>query len=389
MVEKMMLFTPGPVMTSDRVKAALAHPDMGHRRPTFEHVLANVRAGLLELFRADGQYATAVVSGSGTAANETALSSIVREGDEVLLIKNGEFGNRLEEILTCYHYPLHVLEYAWGQPPDPQEVERRLIENAKIAWVCIVYHETSTSMINPVGPVSALVHKHGRKLFVDCISAVGGEEIDVVRDQIDVATGVPNKAVGGMCGVSFVCARRSSVPALGPDVPRRNIYLNLQNHIQWADRFSQTPNTPSVTMFVALDATLQELLDEGLEARIQRYRECARIIRDGVRRMGLRLLLPDELTSNTVTTVFLPERIKLAAFVTELADRGYLVYPGKGPLYGQNAFQIANMGQIEPRHCRALLRVLKETLSDMLSEAQRDLCDTAIPDRGLVAQGGE
>jgi 2-aminoethylphosphonate-pyruvate transaminase len=77
-IEKRTLFTPGPVMTSDRLKAVLAHPDMGQRRPAFEEIIDRVRTSLLDLFKADSQYAMAVVSGSGTAANETALSSIVK-----------------------------------------------------------------------------------------------------------------------------------------------------------------------------------------------------------------------------------------------------------------------------------------------------------------------
>lgn len=389
MVEKVTLFTPGPVMTSERVKASLAHPDMGHRRPTFEQVLSSVRTSLLQLFGADGQYSVAVISGSGTAANETALSSIIKEGEEVLLIKNGEFGGRLEEILTCYRYPLHVLDSGWGQLPDLQEVESLLAANAKIGWVCMVCHETSTGMINPVGPVGALVRRQGRKLFVDCVSAIGGEEIDVVRDGIDVATGVSNKAVGGLCGVSFVCARRSAVPPLGPDLPRRSIYLNLQNHIQWADRFSQTPNTPSLTMVVALDAALQELLEEGVTERIHRYQACAQIIRHGLKALGLRLLLPDEQCSNTVTTAFLPEGIRLADFVGDLAGRGYLVYPGKGPLAEQNAFQVANMGMIGPADCRAFLGALEDTLRDLRTATTATRRPEPMPVGERRACGGE
>jgi len=102
MVERKMLFSPGPVLTSERVKASLIHPDICHRRPDFERVLRRVRANILQVFRADESYTAVVISGSGTAANETALSSIIKDNDEVLLIKNGEFGERLHDILSCY-----------------------------------------------------------------------------------------------------------------------------------------------------------------------------------------------------------------------------------------------------------------------------------------------
>ena len=135
-----------------------------------------------------------------------------------------------------------------------------MIDKPEIQWVCMVYHETSTGMINPVREVGELTQKLHRKLYVDCVSAFGGEDINVVRDHIDVCSGVPNKAVSGLPGVSFVVARRSSLPSK-EDVPVRNVYLNLHKHIAAADEKSQTPNTPSVNIIVALDEALQELLD--------------------------------------------------------------------------------------------------------------------------------
>jgi 2-aminoethylphosphonate-pyruvate transaminase len=160
-------------------------------------------------------------------------------------------------------------------------------------------------------------------------------------------------------------ARRASVPALSPDMPRRSIYLNLQKHIEWAEKTNQTPNTPAVTMFIALDAALEELMEEGLQARIRRYQECAAILRAGVRALGLRVLLPDAQASNTVTSVFLPAGVLLKDFISELDRRGYVVYAGKGPFYEQNMFQIANMGWIRPIDCRAFLKTLARTLADM------------------------
>jgi 2-aminoethylphosphonate-pyruvate transaminase len=367
MIEKKMLFSPGPVLTTEKVKSSLLHADMCHRRPVFESILCRVRANLLSLFHADGNYTAAIISGSGTAANETALSSIIRDSEEVLLIKNGEFGERLEEILNCYHFHIHTLSYSWGTQPDLIKIEKVLQENEKIQWVCMVYHETSTGMRNPLHEIGNLVHQYRRKLFVDCVSAVGGELIHVLEDHIDVCTGVANKAVGGLPGVAFVIARKSSIPELGEDLPRRNIYLNLQKHIEIAGHSNQTPNTPAVNLFVALDAALQELIDEGLEPRIRRYQQCARLIREGVKELRLRMLIPEEYSGNTVTSVFLPQGLELEAFIDEMDKRGYVVYPGKRHLYQENMFQIANMGDIHPEDCHKFLQIFKDVIEDLSS----------------------
>ncbi len=362
MIEAKMLFTPGPVMTSEAVKAVLLQPDIPHRQPVFEQYVRRIRQALLRLAGADEGYTAVVVSGSGTAANEAALSSIVKRDEEVLLLTNGEFGERLRGILEVYGYPLYVLDFGWAVPFDVQALRRALDEHPAIGWVCMVYHETSTGMRNTLGAVGEVTAAAGRRLFVDCVSAMGGEPLDVVRDHVDVCTGVPNKAIAGLPGVSFVVARRASVPALGEDIPRRNVYLNLQTHIEWSDRAEQTPNTPSVQMFVALDAALQELEAESLKARIARYRECASILRSGLERLGLRLLLAPEHRSNTVTTAFLPPTLDVGEFIRAMDAQGYVLYPGKGPLLAQHCFQVANMGWIKPEDCRRLMKVLETTL---------------------------
>lgn len=366
MTQSKMLFSPGPVLTSDRVKSALMHPDMCHRHPAFEHIVEGIRAKLLELVGADEGYVAVVVTGSGTAANEVALSSVIKDSDQVLLIKNGEFGERLEEILSCYGYNLRILSYPWGTMPDLDGVESALAEGSRTTWVCTVMHETSTGMLNPIREIGDLAARHGAKCFVDCISAVGGEDIDVLRDGIDVCTGVPNKAIGGLPGVSFVVASRSSVPDLG-EVPQRNVYLNLQRHIAVAEERNQTPNTPAVSGFVALEAALDELLAEGLETRRARYQACAQTIREGVEELGLEVLVPSDLSANTVTSVFLPRHLDLDDFIERMDRRGYIVYPGKRHLREKNLFQIANMGRLDPQDCRDLLCVLEDVLDAMTS----------------------
>jgi len=183
----------------------------------------------------------------------------------------------------------------------------------------------------------------------------------MLRDDLDVCSGSSNKAVAAIPGVSFVVAKRESVPAL-KKITRRNIYLNLQEHIRIADESSQTPNTPSVTIFIALNEALKELQEEGLENRLSRYRQCSQYIRQGVKDLQLKTLLPDQVCSNTVTSVFLPEGIQLDEFIDALDRRGYIVYPGKRQLYEQGLFQIANMGQIHLQDCVQFLQVLRETL---------------------------
>lgn len=338
------LFCPGPVMVSEKVHRAALHDDICHRVPVFEKVIQNLKNNLLKVYKADEKYAILLITGSGTAANETVISSYFSPGQEALLINNGEFGCRLEEILSIHDVKSNVLTYEWGRGPDLSEIEDHLKNNKNINAIVMVFHETSTNYINPVKEVGELAKRYGKTYIVDAVSALGGENLDVVRDHIDFCTCSANKCIASLPGVGLICAKILKLEEIKNN-KQRTAYLNLNKLYNVSKNFNQTPNTPSTTMFLTLDAAVQELIDEGIEGRIKRYKRCAGIIREGVRKMGMKLLVDDKDSSNTVTSVFLPEEIDLNTFIQRMEDKGYTIYPGKRHLKERNLFQISNMGQ--------------------------------------------
>ena len=357
-MKKTMLFSPGPVMVEDSVREALMHYDICHRSPEFENMFRAVQEKVKRLFQADDSYYSLLVSGSGTSSNETVLSSIFKSGDQALLVSNGMFGERLEEILNKYNVPTVKPACDWAEIPDTAKIEAALQENPSISAICMVFHETSTSMINPVHAIGQLAKKYNKVFFVDCVSAAGGEFIDVCNNNIDICTSVGGKCLGAFPGAAYICAKEDLLKNT-PAEQGKNVYLNLGKHYTIAKSSSQTPNTPNVTLFWALDASLDRLLErEGLENCIARYKECSAMLRDGMRKLGLKILLPDDQMSNTVTSVFLPEGKDVNTFVLEMEDAGYTIYPGKGKFFAMNMFQVANMGNLFPADCEAFLQVL-------------------------------
>jgi 2-aminoethylphosphonate-pyruvate transaminase len=317
---------------------------------------------ILKLFKADDSYYSVIVSGSGTSANETVLSSLFTEGQSVLLITNGMFGERLEEIINKYKIPMVKMGFEWSQYPDLNKIEQAIKDNPQVAVVAMVYHETSTGMINPVGEVGAFCKKYGKIFSVDAVSAAAGENIDVVKQNIDVITSVAGKCLGGFPGSAYVCAKESLLQKLTEE-QCKNVYLNLYKHYKIAKKSAQTPNTPNVTLFWPLNRALTDIIDEeGLDNRIARYKECSGIIREGLKKMGLKILLDDKM-SNTVTSVFLPAGVELEKFITGMETAGYVIYAGKGVYYEQGMFQIANMGDIYPKDCHKFLKVLEAQIA--------------------------
>lgn len=358
---KPYLFSPGPVMVKDNVREALMHYDICHRGKEFEAMFADTQEKIKKIFGADDSYYSLLISGSGTSANETALSSLLAKGEQVLLIRNGVFGDRLDEILQKYEIPTVQASFEWGTLPDLAQVERLLQENPAIKLVAMVFHETSTSMINPVPEVGALCKKYDKWFFVDAVSAAGGEFIDLPKNNITISSSVGGKCVGAFPGSAYLCAREDVLKQI-PPAQGKNVYLNLGKHYKEAAAHFQTPNTPNVTLFFALNQALTNILDEGLDVRVARYKRCATLLRKGLKDMGLRILLPEEQMSSTVTSVFLPEGKDLNAFIDDMEARGYVVYKGKGKYEAMNMFQVANMGEIYEQDCEKFLAVLKEAI---------------------------
>ncbi|MBQ0079437.1 MAG: alanine--glyoxylate aminotransferase family protein [Eubacterium sp.] len=357
------LFSPGPIMVKENVRQALTHYDICHRSPEFEELFARTTAKINQLFKADEEYRSVLISGSGTSANETVLSSIFNEGEKILLIRNGEFGNRLLEIIQKYNIPLVDCEFEWAEEPDLAKVEEALKADPAIKVIAMVFHETSTCMINPVQAVGDLAKKYDKWYHVDCVSAAAGEIIDIKAMNITFATSVGGKCLGAYPGSAYICGKKAAMDTLTPEMGK-NVYLNLAKHYQKAEACNQTPNTPNVNLFWALDVALDNALaDGGIEARNARYKECAGILRAGMKEMGLKFLIDEDKMSSTVTSVFLPEGKDLNAFIEALDAKGYTVYAGKGKFEAMGMFQVANMGEIYPDDCKVFLEVLKEVLA--------------------------
>jgi 2-aminoethylphosphonate-pyruvate transaminase len=361
-MRRQLLFCPGPVLVSRRVKRALMTSEVGHREVEFSEVLNRSRLKLGKVFGIQNfhRYTTVILNGSGSAANE-ALLGTAGVGRRLLVLTNGEFGERLLGVARHLGLDAPTVAARWGEPLDLAAVERALAAGGigAVAWV---HHETSTGMLNPIAPIAALARRYRADTFVDAVSSVGGVPVDVEAHALTFCTGSANKAIGGVPGLSFVCGQRAAFEALA-GVRSRSLYLDLYQHFVYNDRLYQTPNTPAVNLFFALEAALDDLLGEGLDRRFRRYRLLARRLRRGFRALGLRAFFPAELMSPLLTTVELPTGFTADDFLERIKREGYVVYAGKGILRDR-VFQVANIGALRRRHVDAFLEALGRIMEE-------------------------
>ncbi len=353
-----VLLSPGPVNVTDRVRQALMRPDLCHREKEFSDIMAAIRVKLLKAFDIEEKYTSVLVSGSGTAALEMAISSSLSPGRSMLVIQNGVYGERIGKICDIYQFNRRTLGLSWGEPPRLEDIEIELKQNPDIEVVALVHHETTTGLLNPLKEVGELAWRYGKVFLVDCISSLAGDEVDF--KSIDIVAGTANKCIQGFPGVSFVLFQKKELDRLRK-IPERTLYFNLTSYHK-AQEAGGMLFTPAIPAHYALDVALDELIEETVASRIERYARVARFLRNGFKDMGLEFLISEGRRSNCLTGLHLPKGISYEKLHGELRASGFVIYAGQGNL-SDNIFRVANMGDITHEEFKQFLQVLKATLT--------------------------
>jgi 2-aminoethylphosphonate-pyruvate transaminase len=350
----MILLNPGPVNVSPRVTAALARGDLCHREPEAYALLDRIRERLCAAFAPRGGFTAVLVTGSGTAALEMAVTSALSPRGRLVVAANGVYGERIAAMAAAARLPHTVVQGEWTAPPDLAALETAVRE-PDVEAVAVVHHETTTGLLNPVAAVAAIARRHGKVVLVDSVSGLAGDALDLDRDA-DLVAGTANKCIQGLPGMAFVLVRTAVLERLAAH-PSRSVYLSLATYAKNA-----MPFTPAIQAGYAFDEALAELLEEGVEARLARYAGAAARLRAGFARLGLEVVLPAALRSSSITALRLPKGRTYAELHDGLKARGFVVYEGQGRL-ARDLFRVANMGHLTSADFDRFLAALEQVLA--------------------------
>jgi 2-aminoethylphosphonate-pyruvate transaminase len=367
-MSRTILLNPGPVNVSAGVRAALAGPDLCHREPEFFDLQDAIRTRLLTALGAPAsEYASILLTGSGTAAVEAMIASGVPRGGRLLVVQNGVYGARMASMARAHGIELTVLDSSWFERPAIGTVGAALA-NDRFDALAVVHHETTTGLLNDLGPIARLCRSRHVRLLVDAVSALGGERFDFDAWMPDAVACTANKCIQGVPGLSFVLARREFIVDMSRQ-PERSVYLHLPRYHDDQERRS-TPFTPAVQAAYALLAALDELARETLPARLARFARGSAMVRAGLEDLGFELLLPPALRSNTLTAAKLPKHITYGELHDRLKEHGFVIYAGQGPLAG-SLFRVAVMGDVPESEYRRFLDALGSARASHLTAPGR------------------
>jgi 2-aminoethylphosphonate-pyruvate transaminase len=364
MEKRKLLFTPGPLTTSETVKQAMMR-DLGSRDSEFLEIVRRIRQRLLELGNvADGGYDAVLMQGSGTFVVESLISSVLPSNGKLMVLINGAYGQRMAKIARTLGIATEMLIFPESRPLDPTHLCEALRRDPTITHVGSVHCETSTGMMNPVHEIGGVVNEMGRVFIVDAMSSFGGVPMDLAASHIDFLVSSANKCLQGVPGFGFALARRDLLMA----AEGRSRSLSLDLVAQWKgfEADGQFRFTPPTHALLAFWQAIEELDAEGgIIARAVRFADNHKVLLEGMAALGFTAYLAPERQSHIITAFRFPDHpnFEFKAFYQRLSEQGFVIYPGK--VSAADCFRIGTIGHLFPNDMRSLLAAIRSTLAAM------------------------
>ena len=363
MQDKLTLMIPGPTPVPETVLKAMGRHPIGHRSGEFQTIVRRTTEQLKWLHQTSSD--VLVITGSGTAAMEAGMINTLSRGDKVLCGDNGKFGERWVKVARAYGLEVDVVTAEWGQTLDTEAFRAALEADTEkqIKAVILTHSETSTGVINDLETIARYVKAHGTALTIaDCVTSLGACNVPMDAWGLDVVASGSQKGYMLPPGLSFVAmSDRAWAAYATSDLPK--FYLDLGPYRKTAAKDSN-PFTPAVNLYFGLEAALEMMQKEGLEAIFARHARHRAAAQAGMEAIGLPLFAAQGHGSPAITAVA-PEGLDaelLRKTVKEKFD--ILLAGGQDHLKGK-VFRIGHLGYVCDRDVLTAVSAIEATLQSL------------------------
>ncbi len=363
-IRETLLMGPGPSTVPKEIYQAIAKPTLGHLDPVFIGIMNGIKEKQQALMQTSNPL-TIPISGTGSAGMETCFVNLVEPGDRVLVLINGVFGKRMQDVAERLRAEVEVVEFEWGTPVIPEQVDGKL-KSGKWDLVAVVHAETSTGVRNPVAEISELVQKHTNALYlVDTVTSLGGIPVKTDEWKIDAIYSGTQKCLScppGLSPVSFSEKAVNKLKSRKSKVP--NWYLDLTMLINyWAGAKRVYHHTAPINMLYALYEALDLVIREGMEQVFARHREAHAYLAEQLESVGVGFLVDKDYRLPQLNAVKIPAGVDEAEVRKVLLEKYQIeIGAGLGPLAGK-IWRIGLMGHTARKeNVDRLVGALKEIL---------------------------
>ncbi|MEM2971753.1 MAG: alanine--glyoxylate aminotransferase family protein [Candidatus Bathyarchaeia archaeon] len=362
MVGEKLVMLPGPTNVPSRVMHAMIKPIINHRGAEFKALYAEIMENLKCVFQTEND--VFVLSASGTGGVECAVSNLVSFGEKVIVPVFGVFGERLAEKIRRRGGVPVELAVTWGEAPKTSEIRKAIENNSDVTAIFIVYNETSTGVtVRELSQIGEVAKEDNLLFVVDAVSILGGDKLLVDKWNIDVCVTGSQKCLACPPGLAMVSVSQKAWEKI-EKTQGKPLYFDLLQMRESAVK-SETPFTPAIPLFYALDEALKMVLEEGLEKRFERHRQCAEAFYNATEAFEMTAFSKEKETrSNTVIAVNVPKNVDEGAVREAMRNRyNVLIAGGMGRFKGK-IFRIGCMGVVSQKEVLATVKALGNALKD-------------------------
>lgn len=355
MAKHVKLFIPGPIEVSKDILEAMGTPMIGHRSKDFQNLYADVIPKLQKVLYTEGHVFIAPCSATGIM--EGSVRNCVEK--KALVAALGAFSDRWHDITLLNGKEADKLQVEWGKAITPEMVDKALSTGQYDAF-CMVHNETSTGVMNPIYEIAEVMKKYPDVCWlVDSVSSQTGVKLEVDKLGVDVMLAGTQKAYALPPGVTVFTVSEKALEK-SKKVKNPGYYFNFGEFEKYAKK-NQTPTTPGISHFYALNVMAQKMLDEGLDNRFARHIAMAKRCRDWAKSNGFSLFPQEGYESITLTCISNDRKVDIDAMNKALKERGAVLSNGYGKLKGQT-FRISHMGDCTMDELNELLGWIDEIL---------------------------
>jgi 2-aminoethylphosphonate-pyruvate transaminase len=360
--EQPILLTPGPVATSLRTKRAMLR-DFSPNEPDLLAMTAELRAAIVRMANGQGIYECVPLQGTGNAANEATLGTLVPRDRRLLIVDNGFYGARLKEIAGAIGLPFTPLDLPFDQPITATRLEAALDDDPRIGYVVVCHVDTGTGLLNPLEPLAEIAGRRGVGLIVDAIASFAGLPLDAQALDLEAVVVSANKWLEGVPGLALVVAKRTALEAAAGRA--HSFCLDLHRQWQSYERSGRWRFTPPAQSLAALIEALRQHAEEGQAARLERVWRNWRCLVGGLRGQGFETVLRDEVASPVIATFHEPgdPRYDRERFFEAMWQRGFVLF--RGCLTALPTFRIGCMGAIDPAVMQRVVDAIGASMAEL------------------------
>ena len=364
------LMGPGPSDVPQRVLDALARPTIGHLDPEFIRLMDETKALLQYAFQTEHAL-TLPISAPGTAGMEACFDNLIEPGTEVVVCRNGVFGERMRQMAERAGADVVLVDVPWGRAVPPEQLAGVLRHHPSAKLVAFVHAETSTGVLSDGAALCEVARAHECLVVMDTVTSLGGSELRVDAWGADAVYSGTQKCLSCVPGLSPVTFSTRAVERVQRRKrPVQSWFLDLSLLVgYWGDGAGAKKrayhHTAPVNANYALHEALLMLREEGLEAAWDRHTQMHRALKAGLEALGLRFLVPEDERTPQLNAVTVPEGVDEARVRQRLLEgHGLEIGAGLGDLAGK-VWRIGLMGYgARPGNVEKCLGALGSVLAD-------------------------